>query len=122
MSAHSSLAQKTFSLGDLVEIHATSKEESLVKGKLAVIASKPETVELGDGKTDTAYAVKLEGIEHNRTLIVLGSEIAPAPESDRYDDDKLTGDIISKRATGSTAVFAVKLTTGEIVIKTKPVS
>lgn len=113
-----------FSIGELVTISAPEADNTTLRGKLALVASKPQTVETGNGQTATAYAVNIAASDRSyagKTFIVYGSEISPAPESNRYDDDNLVGDILAKRDNAAGSVYAVEVAeTGEVVIKTLP--
>lgn len=116
-----STATKTaqYQIGDLVEISNPASANEAYANRLALISSRPETIELSNGGSTVVYAVHL--VRTTKTVIVYASEISPAPESDRYDEDKLEGDIIAKRSDEDIVLFAVEVgDTGEVVIKTKP--
>lgn len=108
-----------YGIGTLVAITRPTAENARIKNKLALILSRPQEVEGGY----TAYAVRIVASDYpysNRTYIVYGSEIEHAPDSDRYSDENLRGEILAKRTDGIVNVYAVEVEeTGEIVIKTR---
>jgi hypothetical protein len=109
---------RTHTIGDLVEITNPAPANAAYANRLALISTRPETVELSNGQTAVVYAVHL--VKTTKTIIVFENEISPAPESDRYDEDKLEGDIIAKRSDDELVIFAVEVgDTGEVVIKTR---
>lgn len=114
----------SYQIGDLVVIANPVEANAHFSGKLAAITSRPEVIDLNNGEQTAVYAIQIVKSDPTHRLkngIVYSSEISPAPASDRYDDDKLFGDIIVKREDAPVTLYAVEVgDTGEVVIRTKP--
>jgi hypothetical protein len=113
-----------YQIGDLVVIANPVEANAQFAGKLATITSRPEIIDLNSGEQTAVYAVQIvksDPTHRYKNGIVYSTEINPAPASDRYDENKLFGDIIVKREDTPVTLYAVEVgDTGEIVIKTKP--
>lgn len=114
----------SYQIGDLVVIAAPVEANAQFTGKLATITSRPEVIDLNNGEQVAVYAlavVKSDPTHSNKAAIVYSTEIKAAPASDRYDEDKLSGDILAKREDAPVTLYAVEVgDTGEVIIKTKP--
>lgn len=117
-------ATASYQIGDLVVISNPVETNIQFAGKLATITSRPEVIDLNNGEQTAVYAVQIvksDPTHRYKNGIVFSTEIAPAPASDRYDEDKLFGDIIVKREDAAVTLYAVEVgDTGEVVIRTKP--
>lgn len=117
-------ATASYQIGDLVVISSPVEANKKFAGKLASITSRPEVLDLNTGEQVAVYAVQIvksDPTHRYKNGIVFSTEIEPAPASDRYDEDKLVGDIIVKREDTPVTLYAVEVgDTGEVVIKMKP--
>lgn len=114
----------SYQIGDLVVITNPVEANVHFNGKLATITSRPEVIDLNNGEQVAVYAiqiVKSDTTHRYKNGIVYSTEVTSAPASDRYDDNKLFGDIIAKREDAPVTLYAVEVGhTGEVVIRTKP--
>lgn len=120
-----------FRVGNRVELHNPTNND--LKGKIAIIKSAPQVIDWAHDYDITAYAVEIDDDITQEVVVVVTPEIRPVPGTDKYADGQRVGVasddgngptefsavILSRREAGADFAFALKLDSGDIVIRTQ---